>query len=460
MQESPMIDKLFRRALEHAEATPPADLFDRVMEARAARHRRRALVWWRRPALLALVLVGGAAASLVWFRPWGAEDLMVEVPTTSSVTTTTPTNINVAETSSSPAPPKVDTTVGVATSAPNSKALPATPSLDEGPKNSSASMAAAGPRVGPTASSNSSRPHFAPNASPASATSPADGPTQPIGPAREPHMLLTIRNVPATGPSVPAPHAASLVVPYVLPKSDWWIGVRTTALNEQVTWQGDQERLVNALNAAEPATTNWALGLLGGRTWRSGLQVGAGLMYERSERAFSAIERQVTVDQEMNTYYVTLNSEIFVSQVDTITTISTSEQRLTASQEHALLRIPIEVGWAFDLWRFQLIPKVGFALDLHVQRKGTVLDLAGLDGRLVASRPAETVLRERQPDLLLAMAGFDLAYSLNERWSLNLGPQLMWTAAVLTRSTDQPQGLPRRAGLGFGLTYLLPGNRP
>lgn len=281
-----------------------------------------------------------------------------------------------------------------------------------------------------------------------------------MGPAREPHTLLAIRDMLEGSLVAAAPRTSTPVKPYVLPKAEWWVGVRATALNEQVTWQGDQERLVNALNAAEPATTNWALGLLGGRTWRSGLQVGTGLMYERSERAFSAVERQVTVDQEMNTYYVTLNSEIFVSQVDTITTISTSEQRLTASQEHALLRIPIEVGWAFDLWRFQLIPKVGFALDLHVQRKGTVLDLAGLDGRLVASRPAETVLRERQPDLLLAMAGFDLAYSLNERWSLNLGPQLMWTAAVLTRSTDQPQGLPRRAGLGFGLTYLLPGNRP
>lgn len=460
MQESPMIDKLFRRALEHAEATPPADLFDRVLEARAARHRRRALVWWRRPALLALVLAGGAAASLLWFRPWGAADLMVEVPTTSSVTTTTPTTNNVAETSSSPAPPKVDTTVGVATSAPNSKALPATPSLDEGPKNSSASVAAAGPRVGPTASSSSSRPHFAPIASPASATSPVDGPTQPIGPAREPHVLLTIRNVQATGPSVPAPYAASVAVPYVLPKAEWWIGVRATALNEQVTWKGEQERLVNALNAAEPATTNWALGLMGGRTWRSGLQVGTGLLYERAERAFSAIDRQVTVDQEVNTYYVTLNSEVFVSQVDTITTVSTSERRLTAAQEHALLRIPIEVGWAFDLWRFQFVPKVGLALDLHLQRKGTVLDLDGLDGGLIASRPGEAMLRERQPDLLLATAGFDLAYTLNERWSLNIGPQLMWTAAVLTRSTDQPHGLPQRAGIGFGMTYLLPGKRP
>lgn len=273
-------------------------------------------------------------------------------------------------------------------------------------------------------------------------------------------MLLTIRNMQATGPSIPAPHAASLATPYVLPKAEWWIGVRATALNEQVTWQGDQERLVNALNAAEPATTNWAFGLMGGRTWRSGFQIGAGVLYERSERAFSAIDRQVTVDQEVNTYYVTLNSEVFVSQVDTITTVTTMEQAVSTSQERSLLRIPVEVGWAFDLWRFQFVPKVGLALDLHLQREGTMLNIEGADGRLVAAQPSEADLRQRQPDVLLLTAGVDVGFALNEHWSMNLGPQMMWTAAALTRSTDQPQGLPQRAGIGFGLTYLLPGKRP
>ena len=256
------------------------------------------------------------------------------------------------------------------------------------------------------------------------------------------------------------PRTSAAVTPYVLPKAEWWIGVRATALNEQVTWQGDQERLVNALNAAEPATTNWALGLMGGRTWRSGFQIGAGLLYERSERAFSAIDRQVTVDQEVNTYYVTLNSEVFVSQVDTITTVITVEQAVPTSQQRSLLRIPIEVGWAFDLWRLQLVPKAGLALDLHLQRDGTVLNMEGADGQLVATRPSDAVLRQRQPDVLLVTAGFDIGFALNEHWSMNIGPQMMWTAAALTRSTDQPQGLPQRAGIGFGLTYLLPGKRP
>jgi hypothetical protein len=146
--------------------------------------------------------------------------------------------------------------------------------------------------------------------------------------------------------------------------------------------------------------------------------------------------------------------------VDTITTVSTTEQKVSASQERALLRIPVEVGWAFDLWRFQFIPKAGIALDLHLQRNGTVLNIEGSDGRLVSDQPSDAVLRQRQPDVLLVTTGLDIAYALNERWSMNLGPQMMWTAAVLTRSTDQPQGLPQRAGIGFGLTYLLPGKHP
>lgn len=283
---------------------------------------------------------------------------------------------------------------------------------------------------------------------------------QRIGPAREPHTLLAIRRVPEGKMLAAAPLTNTSVTPYVLPKAEWWIGMRASALNEHLTWQGDQERLVNALNNAEPNTMNWALGLMGGRTWRSGFQVGVGLLYERSERDFSAIDRQVTVDQEVNTYYVTLNSEVFVSQVDTITTVSTTQRNVSASQERALLRIPVEVGWGFDLWRFRLIPKVGLALDLHLQRNGTVLNINGSDGQLVSDQPTDAVLRQRQPDVMLMTAGVDIAYALNEHWSLNLGPQMMWTAAVLTRSTDQPQGLPQRAGIGFGLTYLLPGKRP
>lgn len=273
-------------------------------------------------------------------------------------------------------------------------------------------------------------------------------------------MLLAIRHVPERSMLAAAPRANSGVTPYVLPKAEWWIGVRASALNEHLTWQGDPERLVSALNDAEPNTMNWAIGLLGGRTWRSGFQVGTGLLYERSERAFSAIDRQVTVDQEVNTYYVTLNSEVFVSEVDTITTVTTTEQAVSTSQERSLLRIPLEVGWAFDVWRFQLVPKAGLALDLHLKRDGTVLNIEGSDGRLVAAQASDAVLRQRQPDLLLVTAGVELGMALNEHWSMNIGPQMMWTAAALTRSTDQPQGLPKRAGIGFGLTYLLPGKRP
>jgi hypothetical protein len=460
MQESPMIDKLFRHALEHAEATPPTDLFGRVMEARATKRRRRTLVWWRRPALLTLVLAGGAAASLLWFWPRGSEDLTAEVATTTSTTSSTPSASDLSGRNSTQTRPHGASPPGKAAPAPTTQALPATPTRDPG-SNSSTSLGAPGPRTGPTERYNSSKPYFAPIASPSSATPrPEDGPMQPIGLSREPHELLAIRRVPDGDMVASAPRNSTIATPYVLPKGEWWIGARATALNEHVTWQGDQERLVNALNAAEPTTTNWGFGLTGGRSWMSGLQVGMGVLYERSERAFSATDRQVTVDQELNTYYVTLNSEVFVSQVDTITTVSTTERSVSASQERALLRIPVEVGWAFDLWRLQLVPRAGLALDLHLQRDGTFLNIEGSDGRLVAAQPNDAVLRERQPDVLLVTAGVDIAFALNEHWSMNLGPQMMWTAVALNRSTDQPQGLPQRAGIGFGLTYLLPGKHP
>lgn len=292
---------------------------------------------------------------------------------------------------------------------------------------------------------------------------PSAHPTDPNPPASsEDHrtaQLLELREamLPPTAPGIPV--APAHLQTYVLPRGEWWLCARTAVLNETRKWSGDNAQLVDALNAAEAPSTFWSLGFVGGRTWRSGLNLGTGVLYERSERAFNTTCRTRVTEQEITSYFVTLNDQVFLSDVDTVTTSSYRDERVEGIYQRALLRIPMEFGWRYDLKRWSIMPKLGLMLELNLQRQGLSLDQANEGGPLVAAKLDPDAMRQRHPDLLLAMVGAEASYLLGERWRISAAPVVLWTALPLGTQGTQPVSIPQRSGMELSLTYTLPSAR-
>ncbi len=456
MQAKHPIDELFHGALAQAEVPPPAGLFEGVIAARAQRKRGGAW-WWKAGALL---LIGGALGSaLVLQQNRNMPGQPVAQELTSRENTETAPATTAEDLNSSDKPALTQEQAKGANGSPGNEitatiAIPAdTDPQSEGPKPNGKSTHVTVPT---TANNIPNKLGVAP------ASAPRKTPTEmpvPWSAIDEGPTTMDLRRVAlpslATGAPVPAAHPQA----FVLPHGEWWVGARAAALNETRAWSGSNTRLVEALNASEASATYWSLGIVGGRTWRSGLNLGTGLLYERSERAFSTTYRTLVEEQEITSYFVTLNEEVFVSNVDTLITTSYSESNVSGIYRRALVRVPLELGWRFDLKRWGIMPKAGLLLELNLQRQGLSLDQANSDGPLMAVQLDPEAMRQRHPDLLMAMVGAELSFMVSERWRMSAAPVIMWTAAPLGPQGAQPRSVPQRSGLEFGLTYTFPGLR-
>ena len=452
MQAKHPIDDLFHSTLAQAEATPPPDLFARVLDSRSGR-RRGAAWWWKAGSLFLLgsTIVGAITMYQMGVDPAATTPLAMvphdgqELVTTSRIEGPSPSD------RSGPAQE-------------NAEALTAmTTGKGVGPAKDRAARMISG--TGPAGTIvTSSMPLTGSMGNPLSVQKdPSADPTKGASIAwagvdeTATPMERRSTHLPTTPSGVPV--GAARTQGYVLPRGDWWVGARADVLNETRTWSGANTRLVDALNAAEAPSTYWSLGFLGGRTWRSGFRLGTGMLYERSERTFSTTYRTTTIDQQITSYFVTLNEQVFVSDVDTLTTTSYGDVQVEGIYQRALLRIPLEFGWRYDLERWSIMPKLGLMLELNLQRQGLSLDLANEDGPLSAVELDPESMRQRHPDLLLAMVGAEASYLLGERWRISAAPVFLWTAIPLGTQGTQPRSIPQRSGLEFGLTYTFPGTR-
>lgn len=456
MQAKHPIDELFHGGLAQAEAAPPAGLFDSVMAARAKRKRGAAWWWWAG----ALLLIGGALGSAIVLqqsRDMPGQPLAQDLSSrehTKAATATTAEGLNTLD------KPVLTQgrAVGASASSGNELTTNAVIPADTDQKSEGQRPKGKGTHVTvPTTANNlpnklsvapASAPLKTPKEIPAALSARDEGPT-----------TMDLRSTALPSLNDGALVRATRPQAFVLPHGEWWMGARAAALNETRKWSGSNTRLVEALNAAEASATYWSLGIVGGRTWRTGLSLGTGLLYERSERVFSTTYRTMVEEQEITSYYVTLNDEVFVSNVDTLITTSFSENNVSGIYRRALVRVPLELGWRFDLKRWGIMPKAGLLLELNVQRQGLSLDQANSDGPLMAVQLDREAMRQRHPDLLMAMVGAELSFMVNERWRMSAAPVIMWTAAPLGPQGAQPQSVPQRSGLEFGLTYTFPGLR-
>lgn len=478
-RETHPIDELFRRKLAEAEVAPPASVWAGIEGAR--RSRRWLPLWFRMNGILLLII---PAAGLVTYLSWPSTAGTIHADDTS----TSHTSIEIAENGL--------IQVGEETRGNSIGPSIHTAELITGSSGSGADQASE-PRMADPATdhlvtrSNSDPGYFA------SRSTQQDGPTSAaIDPAIQQHKEglyaaaagiedeKTRSEEPFNRSENAAPGVASdlhrsagsgetffikplqisltpghtdrimenaiLPPPYVLPPAEWVLSAIVGTYDVKRTWRGNDHELVKALNGTEARTSSIGLGISFGRHWHSGWGISGGLIGERSEQQFRFVDRRVDVTQEVITHIVTLNSQVFVNESDTIDHVTTTEQRYEGINQRNVFRIPIEALYHRNLGRLNYGLRAGLALEFTTEKKDHGIDLDREEGRTIVTRLSEGELRERHPAMLMVTAGVDLGYTINERWSIWANPMYMAPATALS-----PVGEAWSSASRFGVQFRL-----
>jgi hypothetical protein len=473
-REEHPIDDHFRRVLAQAEVTPPPEVWQGVVRARAARG--GGMAWWAwRWVLPALLLLGVGTYLMGTYsklQKQGPDRTMAQFSKQGAGASWGGDHV-----------PVVAWAVGGGADQDNNIEQLGTPvkqlssaagggrfAMDQLPRESapgsgSASRMASGPATGKAAQRDREQgtAGAAPMANSKAVEAPMPAPTIPLITDREPVVpadqvqarYLALRPfLPEPAPHTFAHSQRALPAPYVLPKGQWWLGAQAARYEVQRRWHGQDAGLVDALNATEAATTAQGFGLLVGHDRHNGWGASLGVMLERSEQGFRYVDRKVEVEQEIITYFVTLNTQVFVSDVDTVTTYLVEETTTTGPRRLSVLRIPVEGHWHRQAGRWTWGFRAGVALELTRAEGGLSLQRNAGDGRVLATELTKHELRDRHPAQFLLTVGGDLGYMLHERWRLMASPVYMFaptspTPAAPVLSTDARWGLQMRLAYQF-----------
>jgi hypothetical protein len=477
-QERHPLDERFRQVLEHAEVAPPPAVWQAVKQARDGGRRRAG--WWRWffPALAVLLLTGLSATYFALRSPKVVEEQAVQVtmaqeaapehqPLATSgnraVAGTVASRQEAENTATSIEPQLTDpgAIVPKSTQPTRSSATVQTSGVSGG-MPVAAEQHHGGARPEPLQGSPSTSMLIASVASP-SAEEPkeiapvsthdvAEGGT--LDQRRDDAMDLDglLIRVPAYPQGAGLmPNAVPEPAPYLLPHGEWWVAPVVGVHAVRDRWRGSDDRLVDALGNATGTNTSFAFGLAAGRQWRSGFGLSTGLMNERMESQLYHRDRRVQMEQEITTYLVTLNTQVFVSDVDTTTTVITEDRSSSGSQRRTAWRVPVDVHKRWSMGRLQLGLRGGFALE-WTTAQGATLVATDTEGGLVAADPGAAEFRARNPMALLGTVGAEVGWMLNERWTLWVDPVYMSGVSALSRPSTA-YTLPQRWGIQFGLAH-------
>lgn len=474
MQERHPIDDRFRQLLAKAEADPPAAVWEQLA-ARQQRKRRAAWWPWRTLALLlgGTALVGGAAW---WTLASTDQDRYAEGPqripatTTASVSapatpeptavTTAPANTPASAESNAPdaptvtytnSPARASSTPGRNTNAPTSKSTRASDNSAGARENTGTpqrSIAPADKAAMTIDAQIRAAAHTAP--APLSPTTTATGMEQRTPAHERMGTVLRTTLAPGTPAQRTTPH-------YRVPPGEWWLAVHVGSTSSRSTWYGDDRALGDALNEAEGWQQQVTWGGALGRQWRSGFGLSVGLMTERSERGFRHVDRTVYQDQSIESYFVTLNGQVFVSDVDTIITTTAVETVTQGVDRRSTVRIPVLAHWQQEWRRWSLGVRVGPTVEFTQAEAGPGIVRRSAD-QLGAGTLSASQRQERYPAAVLGLTGLDLGWRLHEHWTIQAGYLALWPiSAVQPRSTVYATTL--RHGAELRLILHLP-SRP
>jgi len=470
-REQHPIDTLFAGTLAQAEATPPPGAFERLMQAREASRRKRVFFWRMRLGLL-ILLAGAASAGILWttrtteqktLDPMTAQNAHENGDTVEKTSTPPP--------APNTGPDKAAQSVAVGVIQPNKVAqsidLPAAMSTGSHTSNDPAAKGTQrpgdSPNTEPTGAKKFNSAEDPGTTAVAVGTPPAGMDLTPSAEDRTPVAMevvdaFTVDRLVVRYPELSdstgtaAPVHALVGQRYMLAPAHWWLGFRVGTYTGKDHWQGGDQRLAAALNAAEGQAMMWSAGLAVGREWRSGFGISAIGLYDHVDRPFRYVDRRTTVEEEVSTFVVTLNEQVFQTNADTITTVILDERINEGTHTQAGWRGGLDAYWHGTWRRWSAGPRIGLLIQQATVREGLTLDLDGTDGRVISRKLTPADRQARWPTSMLFSAALDLRYALHERWSILVAPHymvgtgLLNTGAVLT-------ALPEQGGLQFGLTH-------
>jgi hypothetical protein len=463
MSERHPIDELFHRALHDAEVTPPPAVWEGIVRKRT--ERRGGFRGW----LLAVLLVGSGLAAWWAFGTRTEQALHVAEREVTTPVDAQPANRAepVGEASTAPATAPVTssgaatTTTEVSTPDPSPIGAGSSTASDDLGGAASASNANSTVHTGTGSSTNTGRMGVRANTS----TSGSGGASAPGGSAAM-HVVRDAEPDPLDRLSVvvpallPAPIIRDSVrraedpQPYVLPNADWWVALELGRYDERRTWYGDDGALVNALNATEVPHYTTSIGVLGGRSWRNGFGLSLGVAYEGSSQSFQFNGASTQQDTVLYfPYLVTLDTQVFVSNVDTVPTYVTVQERTNATNSFSVVRVSAEGHWHANLRRWTIGPRLGLGTEFTTMRKGYTLD-SGSDTLLTVVNAAEESYDARYATVLTALIGADVGFALTEHWGLWATPTYA-RGLVSWGPSDAPYMLPERIGLRLRLSYTF-----
>ncbi|MBK8225706.1 MAG: hypothetical protein IPK70_00850 [Flavobacteriales bacterium] len=447
------IDELFRRSLQGAAADPPNEVGAAIL-AHVRAKRRRALIW-RRRLLAGLLLLIGSAASVAWVMR-------------SSMRTDAPTEV-------------VDVRKGPAAV---EGALPTTSTGEYEPierPGSEVSLRTMSPATAlTTPSQKSQEPPTTPNRKSPKSTNPpsliasvalglsnsnsaGDG-TGLLTPAiriedgrlsderKETHRGRVNDRISRLQPilalSTPLPEKAWGVSPMhtVRSRGTWWIAITSSAQASRYQWQSDQANLLRALQGSGRWQGGVAIGALAGRAWPSGLSIGLGIEADRLDQTYRSLDQRTERQTETVTQVITLNTQVFASSVDTVTTDVVREAQAEGADRRVRVRIPLEAAWQLAAKRWRFGPRAGLVGEHTSIRSSASLAVDPSDRMVRARQLSASELRARYPWSLSAIAGIDLGFVLTDRSRIIATPFASMALTTFGGASDA-NARPERFGL-------------
>lgn len=473
MQDQHPIDSLFREALQGASSAPPPRLWNSLVQER---ERRRRLAAWRVRrnwglALLLFVLVGAGAY-------WSVSTKQLDLPATTIADASKPVVPShdalsgphgIAEIQDVPAGSTTEETEPIWDLTERNESVVVRDVLSSKGNDRDPGSKAKAPAVSTVVQ----KPTVTMIGSPVieevspigalddpivtSGSSVAVGDTDPLfdlAPSDE-HFSIVRMRPRAFHPAPPLVQpSCATETPYVLARGQWWISAQVGLYNVKRQWSGAPGQLTDALNGSEAWHSTVALGGMVGRSWRSGIGVDVGLSMERSEQAFHHLDRQEHTEEIINTHLVTLNTQVFVSSVDTTSVSVVDERVVDGLDQRQIVRASAEFFWHTGPRRFRLGPRVGLGVDFtKVSSVGSVA-YNEVEGRLERSTLPASAMNARYPTMVLGMTGVDLDYSILEQWSIGVTPLGMFAIGTVGDRASVYSS-PTRLGFRFRITHTL-----
>lgn len=254
------------------------------------------------------------------------------------------------------------------------------------------------------------------------------------------------------------------MVPYVLTRSDVWIGIQGDWADVNGRWSGPSA-LSEELNAAETWRDRAGLSLWVGRAWRSGLSLGIGFALEQQRsRFFRRTIEPATTQTVIDTTWVTSSQgpqTLYTWDiVETAIVEPGSEQLYSATNTYRRMRLATEVAYpVFEHRRWSIHARVSPELVMTLSRTGNTLaqgdGVEGGGGRAVVVPLDDRSVDERFSPFWGLSAGVDIRFRIHEHISLSAVPAYNRIFAASAADRVRPGG--SELGGALRIRYHLAG---